>query len=109
MKVEKYTKSDPIKVDLGMKRKIISSKKIHKLLDIDFNAPVKISMNQNFTVGDIFRLKLLKNHSGEPYKDKATIARIVKNELKAERKLTPWGMGWNVHGSEITRWNNLWK
>jgi hypothetical protein len=82
---------------------------VKKLLEKDWGVPVKISMNQNFTVGDIFRLKLLKNHSGEPYKDKATISRIVKNQMKAERKLTPWGMGWSVHGSDITRWNNQWK
>jgi len=70
---------------------------------------ISISMNQNFTVGEIFRFGLLKTHTGEPYKDKATISRIVKNLLSAKRKLTPWGMGWSVPGSEIIRWNKQWE
>lgn len=32
---------------------------------------------KTYTIGEIYRLKLLKNHKGEPYKDKATVSKIL--------------------------------
>ena len=60
--------------------------------------------NQNYTVGQIFRLGLLKNHAGQPYKDKATVLRIVRSLYYTKVK-TPWGPSYAVHQSEIDRHN----
>jgi hypothetical protein len=89
-------------------KKVKIEKVLKELKKVDLGAEVKISMNQYFTVGEIFRLKLLKNHEGKPYGDKSTVSRIAHN-LNGERKMTPWGMGWSIPGSEITRWNKQWE
>jgi len=60
---------------------------------------------KTYTIGEILRLGLLKNHKGEPYKDKASILRLVKDSKKVK---TPWGMGYAVTESEIKTLNNRW-
>ena len=58
-----------------------------------------------FTIGELFRLGLLKNHKGEPYKDKATVSRIV-GRLKFKLRNTPWGQAKTISEKDINTWNN---
>jgi hypothetical protein len=60
------------------------------------------------TVGDIARKGLLLNHKGEPYRDKSTIARIIRTEMKAKKIKTPWGVGYAVTDAQIERYNARW-
>lgn len=57
---------------------------------------------KTFTIGEIVRQGLLKNHKGEPYKSKITVSRLVK---KAKRVSTPFGKGYAVSEEEIARLN----
>ena len=57
-----------------------------------------------YTIGEIFRLGLLKNHKGEPYKHKATVSTVVRG-MKVVRKKTAFGLGKFVPESEIKRHN----
>lgn len=57
-----------------------------------------------YTLGEIFRLGLLKNHSGKPYADKATISRIVAR-LSPEVKKTPWGLAKCLTMAQINSFN----
>lgn len=61
---------------------------------------------KTYSVGEIVRLGLLKNHKGEPYKHKATVLRLVGN---SKRKKTPWGNGYSVTQKEIDAINKRWK
>ena len=45
---------------------------------------------KKYTLGEVFRLGLLKNYKGEPYKHKATISRLLRG-AKYEIVETPWG------------------
>ena len=64
-------------------------------------------MKKEYSIGLIFRLGLLKNHKGEPYKDKATVSRIV-SKLKHKEIRSPFGMAKVVSEKEIERWNKHW-
>lgn len=57
-----------------------------------------------YTIGEIFRQKLLLNHDGVPYTDKSTISRIVRG-MQATRVPTAWGQGYAVPLSAIHRHN----
>jgi hypothetical protein len=59
-----------------------------------------------YTIGEIIRRGLLKNHQGKPYKHKATILRLVN---KSKRIKTPWGNGYSITQKEIDTLNNRWK
>lgn len=59
---------------------------------------------EQYTIGEIFRLGLLKSHTGEPYKDKATISRIV-GKMKFSLKKTPWGMAKVITVKDIEKHN----
>ena len=59
---------------------------------------------KKYTIGEVFRLGLLKNWKGEPYKDKASISRIV-SKMKFETKKTAWGMARVVSEKEIHKMN----
>lgn len=61
-----------------------------------------------YTIGEVYRLGLLKNHKGQPYTAKATISRVF-SKLKAKEKKTPWGMSKIVSELEIEQWNNRWE
>jgi hypothetical protein len=65
-------------------------------------------MTKFYTIGEIFRLELLKNHEGQPYKDKATISRIV-NLMHYKLKKTPFGPAKVVSEKEIKKHNSKWK
>ena len=60
---------------------------------------------KQFTIGEIFRLGLLKTFRGEAYKDKATVSRVV-SKLGSKEKLTPWGMAKTLSEKQIRDWNN---
>ena len=62
---------------------------------------------KHYTIGEILRLGLLKNHKGEPYRHKATVSRIVSH-MKRTKVETAWGPGWSVPQSEITSYNSRW-
>lgn len=57
-----------------------------------------------FTIGEIFRLKLLKNYKGEPYKDKAAVSRVV-NKLQYKVKKTAWGQAKCISEEQIKIYN----
>lgn len=59
------------------------------------------------STGSVFRNRLLRNHLGKPYTQRATIARIIK-KLKHEIRATPFGKGLFVSEAEIKKWNEHW-
>lgn len=62
---------------------------------------------RTYTVGEILRLGLLKNHMGKPYKHKASILVIIKT-LHHKKVKTPWGIGYSVSKAEIDKYNARW-
>ena len=60
---------------------------------------------KHYTIGEIFRLGLLKNFDGEPYKHKATISRYV-NGMKYRIRKTRWGDAKEVSEKEIKKFND---
>lgn len=62
---------------------------------------------KTYTLGQIARSGLLKNHKGEPYKHKATILRILR-DARVKRAKTPWGMGYAVTAAQIEQLNSRW-
>jgi hypothetical protein len=63
---------------------------------------------KTYTLGEIFRLGLLKNHKGEPYRQKATLSRIV-DRMGLEKVQTPFGLGYSVPESRIKEHNALYR
>lgn len=61
-------------------------------------------MTKLYTIGEIYRLGLLKNHKGEPYKDKSTVAKIVAT-LGFVTKKTPWGTAKCLTKDQIELYN----
>lgn len=59
---------------------------------------------KTYTIGEIFRLKLLKNHLGEPYKHKATLSKIV-NKIGAKTIKTAFGEGKVLTEKQINDYN----
>lgn len=59
---------------------------------------------KTYTIGEIHRLQLLKNHKGEPYNDKASISRIV-NSMDYNERLTPWGRSKVISEAQIAQHN----
>lgn len=57
-----------------------------------------------YSIGEVFRLGLLKNHEGQPYKHKATISKVVSS-LKFRQRKTAWGPSKEVSMAEIERYN----
>jgi arginine repressor len=62
---------------------------------------------KTYTLGEIVRLGLLKNHEGVPYKHKATIARIIST-LGLTKTKTPWGEGYAITEEIINKLNSRW-
>lgn len=63
---------------------------------------------KTYTLGEILRLGLLKNHKGESYKHKATISKIAR-ELGAKEQKTPFGLAKCLTEDQIDAYNNKWK
>ena len=62
-----------------------------------------------YTVGEVARLGLLKSHLGKPYKDKATVLRILQSVAGIKRVKTPFGLGYAVTDHQIDVLNSRWK
>jgi len=62
---------------------------------------------KTYTIGEITRLGLLKNHKGEPYRHKASVLKIVL-ALQHSKARTPWGIGYEVSEAEIQKHNAKW-
>lgn len=60
-----------------------------------------------FTTGYVFRNGMLKNHLGQPYSQRANVARIAKT-LKHKVKATAYGNAIYISQAEIDKWNNHW-
>ena len=61
-----------------------------------------------FTIGKLFRLGLLKNHKGKPYRNKAEVSRIV-GKLKFKERKTPWGVAKIISEKQVEDCNNRFK
>ena len=64
--------------------------------------------NKYFTIGEIYRLGLLKTAEGEPYRTKTSVLKLV-NKQKYHDKLTKYGMGKALTDKQIKELNNRWK
>lgn len=62
---------------------------------------------QTYTIGEIYRLKLLKNHKSEPYADKATISKLLSNYPHAITE-TPFGPSKRFSQDTIDKLNKRW-
>jgi hypothetical protein len=61
-----------------------------------------------YTIGEVFRLGLLKNQKGEPYKDKASV-RNVLSHYPHKDKQTPHGPA-KIYSEEVIKTiNKRWK
>ena len=60
-----------------------------------------------YTIGEIFKLGLLKTAEGEPYKTKTSVLKLV-NKQKYHNKLTKYGMGKALTQKQINKLNNRW-
>lgn len=60
-----------------------------------------------YTIGQIFRLGLLKNHKGDAYTAKGTISKIV-SRMKFKEVKTAFGPSKMVSDKEIKRHNLRW-
>lgn len=60
-----------------------------------------------YTIGEVFRGKMLLNHKGEPYKDKATVSKIVAH-FKWRPAKSAFGIAKEVPMSEIEKHNRKW-
>lgn len=63
-------------------------------------------MNKTYTLGEIIRLGLLKNNSGEPYKHRGTIQKLLVGKKRVQ---TPWGLGYAITQQEIDELNSRWE
>ena len=63
---------------------------------------------KHYTIGEIFRLGLLLTHEGEPYKDKATVSRLV-NTMNFMEMNTAWGTAKTLSAAQIKKHNDKWK
>lgn len=62
---------------------------------------------KHFTIGEIFRLGLLKTSKGTPYTSKGSVSVAVRQlEFKIEE--TPFGRARLIPRSEIDRYNRQW-
>ena len=57
-----------------------------------------------YTVGDIFRLGLLKDFKGQPYKQKVSVARLVNGQAYKTVR-TPWGLAKCLNQKQIDKIN----
>jgi hypothetical protein len=62
---------------------------------------------KTYTIGEIYRLRLLKNHKGEPYSDKATVSKELKHQ-PFETKKTPFGESKLFSDKVISSLNARW-
>ena len=61
-----------------------------------------------FTIGEIYRLGLLKNHKGEPYKSKGAVS-VAARGGKREQDDTAYGPAYKISQAESDRYNRSHK
>ena len=61
-----------------------------------------------YTIGELFKLKLLKNHLGNPYTSKAAVSKIINSTEYRELK-TAWGMAKVITDEQLKEINNRWE
>jgi hypothetical protein len=64
-------------------------------------------MKKTYTIGEIFRLGLLKNHKGEPYSSKATVSKELRG-LPYTIGQTPHGLSKRYSEESIKKQNSRW-
>lgn len=62
---------------------------------------------KEYTVGEIFRLKLLKNKNGQPYKDKGAVSNVLAR-YPHKTKMTPHGQAKLFSEETINKINQRW-
>ena len=60
---------------------------------------------KTYTIGEVYKEGLLKNWKGEPYKDKASVSKVV-NKIKFKTKKTPFGEAKTITQQQIEEHNN---
>lgn len=58
-----------------------------------------------YTIGEIFRLGLLRSYDGTPYKHKASVSNIV-NKMKTKTMDTKWGPAKVISEEQIEEYNS---
>ncbi len=58
-----------------------------------------------YTIGEIWRLGLLKNKDGKPYHHKSTVHSMVLKHMKYKRVNSKWGKSFAVSDAEIKEFN----
>jgi hypothetical protein len=61
-----------------------------------------------YTIGEIYRQGLLKNHKGKPYKDQGTISKVLAGQPHTTKK-TPFGPAKLFTKSTIDKLNARWE
>lgn len=61
-----------------------------------------------YTIGEIYRLGLLKNNKGEAYKSAAAVS-VATRTLECRMEHTAYGLARMISKSEIERYNKQWK
>lgn len=74
-----------------------------------YNGTLPTMDKNTYTVGEVFRLGLLKNAFGLPYKHKATVSRVIALHGKSLLKKTQFGMGRVVTKEQIEIINRRWE
>lgn len=63
---------------------------------------------KHYTLGEIYRLGLLKNNKGEPYKSKGAVS-VASRGLKRKKTASAFGPSYMISQAEIDRFNAAWK
>jgi len=63
---------------------------------------------EQFTIGEIFRGKMLLNNEGKPYTAQATVSKVLSNYPYTVKK-TPFGDAKMFSKKTIEELNNRWK
>lgn len=64
---------------------------------------------KTYTIGQVARLGLLKNHKGKPYSQKQTVLKVLHANCALKRIHTPFGMGYAVTQAQIAKLNKRWR
>lgn len=66
-------------------------------------------LEPSYTIGEIFRRKLLLASNGKPYTDMSAVSRVVRMQIRHEVADTKYGKGYRVSLSAIRAHNALIK
>ena len=63
---------------------------------------------KKFTIGEVFRLGLLKDHTGKPYKHKSTVSNVIA-KMEYQEVKSPWGPSKLISEEQIKKHNQRWQ